>query len=62
MLSIYYMSENDFVSARHLLSAASHIFGEWRIKNDTNVEQSEEMIEKVRPKQSPFGLSMCNVF
>ncbi len=53
MLSIYYMAQDNYVKARHLLSGANHVFQEWQKKMDTLVEQADktrDLEEKVRLK------------
>jgi hypothetical protein len=52
MLSIYYMAQDNYVKARHLLSGANHVFREWQKKMDTLVEQADktrDIEEKVLP-------------
>ena len=40
-------SKDDFLTARHLLSGASHVFQEWSRKSDSVPEMNEELREKV---------------
>ena len=47
MLAIYYMAQDQYETARHLLSAANHIFQEWQINFDSLTDKNEEMEEKV---------------
>ena len=47
MLAIYYMAQDQYETARHLLSAANHIFQEWQINFDSLTDKNEEVEEKV---------------
>jgi hypothetical protein len=50
MLSIYYMAQDNYVKARHLLSGATHVFREWQKKMDSQEDQADknqEIEEKV---------------
>jgi hypothetical protein len=46
MLAIYYLTQDNFVASRHLLSGASHVFRESR-SGSGSVEMSGEAAEKV---------------
>ena len=47
MLSLYYMSQDNYLTARHLQSGASHVIEEWRRKFDQEPEINPEVAEKV---------------